>query len=193
VRRRPASAEGGAGIRAFIALTIDAPMQTRVAETVAGLKAKVPDVRWVSTDAYHLTLRFLGSSSPEVLARLEPVLRGAAERCPPSTAPVAGLGMFPERGSPRVLWLGAEVPRAVLELQAACEAAAVASRFPAEGRPFRSHLTLGRWRERAPRPTLPPVDLGTTALDALVLFRSSTRPQGAVYTPLATFPLGRSS
>jgi 2'-5' RNA ligase len=88
-----------------------------------------------------------------------------------------------------VLWLGVELPAPVLALQAACEAAAVAEGFEPETRPFRSHLTLGRWRERAPRPALPDVDLGTLALRELVLFRSQLRPSGAVYTGIARFPL----
>ena len=58
-------------------------------------------------------------------------------------------------------------------------------------RPFRPHLTLGRWRDRAPHPELPAVDLGTTRLETLVLFESDLRPGGAVYTPLARFALGR--
>jgi 2'-5' RNA ligase len=99
--------------------------------------------------------------------------------------------MFPQRGSPRVLWLGLDVPPPVVDLQAACERAARAAGFEKEERPFRAHLTLGRWRESTPRPELLPADLGSTRLEALVLFRSDLRPDGAVYTPLARFPLGR--
>ena len=94
--------------------------------------------------------------------RCAPLLAAAAAACPPAEAQVAGLGTFPERGSPRVLWLGLAVPAAILDLQRACERAARAAGFEREERPFRAHLTLGRWRDRAPRPELPPADLGTT-------------------------------
>jgi 2'-5' RNA ligase len=92
-----------------------------------------------------------------------------------------------------VLWIGLEVPAPVLDLQRACERAARAAGFEREARPFQAHLTLGRWRDRAPRPDFPPSDLGTTRLDTLVLFESDLRPDGAVYTPLARFALGRSA
>lgn len=187
--RRREGGEGG-GIRAFVALELDASMRERIAETMADLRRRIPGVRWVSTDGLHLTLRFLGHAPPHVLAGLEPDLQRAAAACPPGEARVAGLGMFPERGSPRVLWLAISLPSPGLDLQGACEAAAVRAGFPREDRAFRPHLTLGRWRDRAPRPELPSVDLGMTALERLVLFRSELRPQGAVYTPLATFPLG---
>jgi 2'-5' RNA ligase len=89
------------------------------------------------------------------------------------------------------LWLALEVPPPVLGLQRACERAARAAGFEREERPFRAHLTLGRWRNRASRPELPPADLGMTRLDTLVLFQSDLRPDGAVYTALVRLPLGR--
>lgn len=179
-------------VRAFIALTLDAAAGAEVFALIARLKNEraFAGVRWVAGEGVHLTLRFLGPSRPEVLSGLEPVLREAAGRCPPSVVRLGDLGLFPERGSPRVLWLGMELPGPVLALQAACEAAARAAGFEAEGRAFRAHLTLGRWRDRGQRPTLPAVDLGTTSLDRLTLFRSDLRSSGAIYTPLATFPLG---
>jgi RNA 2',3'-cyclic 3'-phosphodiesterase len=142
-------------------------------------------------EGIHLTLRFLGDTSPEQVAALRPLLAAAAVACPAAEGRVVGLGTFPERGSPRVLWLGLDVPSAVYDLQRACERAARAAGFERETRPFQAHLTLGRWRDRAPHPELPPADLGTTRLDTLVLFQSDLRPDGAVYTSLARFALGR--
>ncbi|HEY6099419.1 MAG TPA: RNA 2',3'-cyclic phosphodiesterase, partial [Anaeromyxobacter sp.] len=114
----------------------------------------------------------------------------AAAACPPLEIAVRGLGLFPERGSPRVLWLGLEMSAAAARLQAACEAAAVAAGFEPETRAFHPHLTLGRWRDRARRPALPDVDLGSAHVGELVLYRSDLRATGAVYTPLDVFPLG---
>jgi 2'-5' RNA ligase len=178
------------GARAFIALELDAPLRARIAALQASLSALASGVRWVAADGIHLTLRFLGESSPAALAALDPALRAAAGACTSSQAAVSGIGMFPERGSPRVLWIGVALPAPAVALQAACEAAAVAAGFPREARPFRPHLTLGRWRERCSRPALPPAELGVARLERLVIFRSELRPEGALYTPLAEFPLG---
>ena len=180
-------------LRAFIALEIEAGMRERIAAAMADLKRGIPDARWAPREQLHLTLRFLGDVSRETLARITPALESAAAECPAAEAKVAGLGMFPERGSPRVLWLGIDLPSAVSALQTACEAAAVAAGLPRENRPFRPHLTLARWREPARRPTLPPLDLGPTHLARLILFRSELKPQGAVHTPLAEFALGSRS
>jgi 2'-5' RNA ligase len=150
----------------------------------------MPGVRWARPEALHVTVRFLGYADASALVRLQGPLSESAARCPPCRVPLRGLGLFPPRGSPRVLWLGLEVPPAIAVLQAECESAAIAAGFPPEPRPFRPHLTLGRFAEAARRPSVPEADLGTALLERLVLFRSELRRSGAVYTPLAAFPLG---
>jgi 2'-5' RNA ligase len=177
-------------IRAFLALELPEPLRERLRGVVETLRPQVPDVRWVDPAGIHLTLRFLGWTAPERLDRVAAAVAPAAAACGPADVAVRGIGTFPERGSPRVLWVGIHVPEPVQRLQAACEAAAVMAGFAAEGRGFHPHLTLGRWKERARRPTLAPVDLGGWSLDRLVLYRSQPGPRGSVYTPLATYPLG---
>lgn len=180
-------------VRAFVALELDGGLREAIGELQARLRPRLGGIRIVRPEGIHLTLRFLGATSPSQVDVLRRLLAAAAAVCPPADARAAGLGTFPERGSPRVLWLGLEVPPPVLDLQRACERAARAAGFGREARPFQAHLTLGRWRDRAPRPELPPADLGETRLDGLVVFRSDLRPDGAVYTPLARFALGRSA
>jgi 2'-5' RNA ligase len=180
----------GPDVRAFLALELEPAVREAVGELQRQLHPRLGSIRLTRPGGLHLTLRFLGDTSPRAIEAMRPRLERAAAACPPAEARLGGLGTFPERGSPRVLWLGIEVPPPVLELREACERAAVAAGFPAEPRAFRAHLTLGRWRERAPRPELPPADLGPARLDTLVLFRSDLRPGGAVYEPLARFPLG---
>jgi 2'-5' RNA ligase len=177
-------------IRAFVALPFPDRLRGDVAETIRRLTPLVPGLRFVRDEGVHVTLRFLGWTRADTVAGLEAPLRAAASQCPPLDVRVRGLGMFPERGSPRVLWLGLEMPAEGAALQAACEKAAVASGFEPETRAFHPHLTLGRWRDRARRPRLPDVDLGSAQVGALVLYRSDLRPSGSVYTPLAVFPLG---
>ena len=179
------------GVRAFVALELDPRLREAIGELQARLRPRCGGIRMTRPEGIHLTLRFLGDTSAAQIDTLRPLLAAAAADCPPAEARVAELGTFPERGSPRILWLGLDVPSAVFDLQRACERAARTAGFEREERPFRAHLTLGRWRDRAPRPDLPPADLGPTRLETLVLFRSDLRPGGAVYTPLAQFALGR--
>ena len=176
-------------LRAFVALELSEGLRGRILELQSELSKRAPGVRWIARGAVHLTLRFLGQASPKQLALMGEALKTASAACPATKALVTGVGTFPERGHPRVLWLGLRVAPEVMALQVACESAAVKAGFAPENRAFLPHLTLGRWRDRAPRPTLPGVDLGSTVLDTLTLFRSDLGRGGAIYTPLQRFTL----
>ena len=176
--------------RAFLALDPDPQAAARLRALMETLRATVERIRWVRPEGLHLTLRFLGSAEPERLQRVGERVAAAAAATPPLTLPLGPLGLFPPRGGPRVLWVGLALPAPLLALQAACEEAARAEGFAAEGRPFSPHLTLGRWSERARRPQLPVVDLGAVSLDRVILYRSRPQRGGSVYTPLRTLALG---
>lgn len=176
-------------VRAFVALEMEPSMRHRLGELIETLRRRIQSVRWVRPEGIHLTLRFLGYARRDVLDRLVPELRAGAENCRAGVATVSGLGMFPENGRARVIWIGISVPPSVLRLQEACEHAAVAAGFEPETRAFRPHLTLGRWKEPARRPSLPEVDLGPTSLHTLVLYRSQPGRTGSVYTPIESIAL----
>jgi RNA 2',3'-cyclic 3'-phosphodiesterase len=177
-------------LRAFVALEIEPETRTRIKTMVDDLRPSLTNLRFVPLDQLHLTLRFLGDMPRASVAPLSAAIERAVRACPAVDVELEGIGMFPERGHPRVLWLGLALPEPIFALQAACEAAAQEIGLVAETRPFRPHLTLARWRGPAPRPSLPGVTLGTTRLSRVVLFESELRLSGAVHTPLASFALG---
>lgn len=177
-------------VRAFIALELDAALHERLERLIQELRPRLHGVRFSPAGNAHLTLRFLGPSSPGVLERIAQALAPEAAACPAADVPVTGLGTFPPHGAPRILWLGLDLPAPMRTLQAACERAARAAGFPPEERAYRPHLTLGRWRDRVPRPSLPQIEACATRIERLVVFRSDLKPTGAVHTPLHVLRLG---
>jgi 2'-5' RNA ligase len=177
-------------VRAFIALEVPAELKTQLAEVGRRVADRSPGLRTTAPDSMHLTLRFLGSTREELIPPIAAGLQPLAAACDPADVPVTGLGTFPPRGRVRVLWVGLDLPPRFAELQRACEQLARRHHFEKEERDFAPHLTLGRWREPAPRPPLPPVPPLRCRLDQLVLFRSDLHPKGARYTPLARHALG---
>jgi RNA 2',3'-cyclic 3'-phosphodiesterase len=185
-------------IRAFVALDLPDTLRRALGDVIARLRPDVRDIRWTRVESLHVTLRFLGWSDPAALDLVRPALRAAAAATSPLEVRIGALGTFPERGRARVLWAGLELPPEAFRLQAACEDAARAARFPREERPFAPHLTLGRWKRpgdaggmrppRTPQPGARSAD--SFVLDRLVLFRSEPRAKGSVYTPIEGYTLG---
>lgn len=101
--------------------------------------------RWVGRDIQHVTLAFFGDVPDARVPRLVDAL-GPALAAVEVHLRLAGGGTFPERGDPRVLWVGVDgdVP-ALAEIAAATAAAARDAGVDVDRRPYRPHLTIGRW------------------------------------------------
>jgi 2'-5' RNA ligase len=144
-------------------------------------------LRLTNPDQWHLTLKFLGDTPPERF----PDLFAAAARltCPPATAVTCrGLGVFPPRGRPTVLWAGLDDAPGLVRLAEELDAAMVLLGYAPERRRFHPHLTLARLKAPLPRPMQhwyerhQAADWGTLLLRELVLYRSQLTPQGSLYT-----------
>jgi 2'-5' RNA ligase len=75
----------------------------------------------------------------------------AVAACPPISLRLAGGGRFGSRRRPQVAWAGVDGDVAALvDLAGRLSAVARRLRLPVEDRPYRPHLTLGRWRPGRP-------------------------------------------
>lgn len=165
-----------------------------------GSRAKGP-VRWVPMEQVHLTLAFLGEVPTERLDALAERLREAAGSVAPFTVSYHGVGAFPDRGRPRVVWLGVEQGAEPLgQLASAAREASRATGLEIDPKPFRPHLTLGRVRERtgasargevARALDAAPQDVGSgpAVLREIVLVTSRPGPGGHRHERVARLPL----
>lgn len=180
--------------RLFLAV----PLTDAVVEAIEAVTAQVRDhvpprsVRWTRAGQHHLTVRFLGDTDPERVDELSTSLAAMARGARPMTPTLADVGAFPDRGDPAVLWVGLRGDdnlHALTAWQAHIEQQVQALGWPAESRPYRPHLTLGRvrrgvrlgssWRQVSP-PAIP------VPISELRLMRSELASGGARYTTLQT-------
>ena len=133
-------------MRCFVGIPLDPALAGVVERAQAALARTGADVRFTRRGAVHMTLKFLGEVAPERVPALVAALRVAVTGPAPALG-LSGLGAFPERGAPRVLWAGAggDVDR-LAEVARAVEGALGSLGFPAEARAFAPHWTLGRVR-----------------------------------------------
>ncbi len=177
-------------IRAFLALPLPEPVVHRL--TVAQHRLPLP--RPLDPESFHVTLVFLDTQPEPVLEELHYALESRT-----LPAPVLRLDGFGSFGGADPLSLHAVIaadPRlTALQAKLAQAARGVGIALPA--RRFVPHVTLGRWRKGEAQPDLLARALGAFGpltsepwvADELVLYRSLLRPEGAVYDPLARYPL----
>jgi RNA 2',3'-cyclic 3'-phosphodiesterase len=196
---RKRQSQEGLAVRLFIALNLPTEVRSRVAaEVIAPLQALLPGVRWVREETLHLTLLFLGERDEAGMREARAVVLEVAADCQPFRVSLCGLGAFPTRARPRVVWLGVAEPAPVRALSGVLERERERLGAPAEGRPYTPHLTLGRvppHAQGAVQAALAPA-LAAVRFEAAVTFtsldlvRSELTPQGPRYTVLLSAPLG---
>jgi RNA 2',3'-cyclic 3'-phosphodiesterase len=186
-------------VRLFVAIDLDGTARSAIIglqKRLAGLFDKRrSDLRWTRPDQLHLTLAFIGEVAEDAA---EPLFDSLT---PPIAMPayalvMAGLGAFPPRGAPRVLWLGASAgARETIAVQHELAGRLGAVGVQLEQRPFHPHLTLARWRESGASDRRTVVDNAATGeiarivVDHVTLFRSRLSPQGSTYTACVQTPL----
>ncbi|MBI4169004.1 MAG: RNA 2',3'-cyclic phosphodiesterase [Acidobacteria bacterium] len=183
-------------MRLFVAAELPVEVRRRIAGIVEVLEAAPLRVRWVRPEGIHLTFKFLGEVDPGRLADIKGALLQAGEGISTFRLRAAGVGAFPGRGAPRVIWVGVEGEIEMAgRLQEALERSLQAIGFPREERPFRPHLTLGRVKGPARgdwRPALARASEeapGAFEVSEFALFESRLDRHGLTHSVLARFPL----
>lgn len=184
-------------MRLFIAAEIPEELQRRLGEAQRRLAGLPLEVRWVRPEGIHLTLAFLGETAEERRALVETAMERVVHGGPPPFRLLArGIGTFPERGRPRVIWAGLLGDVEVIErLQGGLKDALAEAGWTLDDRPFHPHLTLGRVtgaRSGDPRPLLEALaveEFGTIEVRRIALFESRLGAGGARYSVLSAAEL----
>lgn len=187
--------------RTFIAFSVTAANQERLARVRTDLDWSGADIKWVKPRNIHLTLRFLGNIELDAIEKIGAGLPDIFTETAAVPVIISGLGSFPSAGRPKVIWADVADPGGdVSAVQARLQTFLSGLGFPAEERPFAAHITLGRVRrlDRAHRlkNTLsgyafePPL---RQSLARIVFYQSTLTPQGPVYSTLREVTLKDSS
>ena len=135
-------------MRLFLAINLEPEMRRAVMDATAPLRDAAPSLSWVDESRLHLTLKFLGAQSDEVLEPLSSSMSGVASKHRTFRMRVAEIGAFPNFRRARVVWMGVDRDPRLEFLHHDVELACERLGFELEGRPFRTHLTLARVKDR---------------------------------------------
>ena len=194
-------------MRLFVAIDIDPPIREKLAGFLDGVRGFAPDVRWVTPESFHVTLKFIGEQPPEQLQAIKSALgqvRGKA-----AAIAFRGYGFFPTAKSARLFWIGMEAGPELADLAHSVDDALTPLGLERETRAFSPHLTLARagsgrpGRQRGDRPNpsfqrlqeklaaLTQPEFGSMTARDFFLYQSKLSPAGAQYTKLERYSLDK--
>ena len=177
--------------RYFLAIPLAEAIQD---DLLAVQPPHAPGIRLIPKEELHLTLHFLGAVSPSKLDVAVAALKAVEIKI--FTMTVQGVGTFPPKGPPTVLWAGVVNCAPLMELHREVgNALSMAIAFQPESRPYSPHITLARLK-----PSVSPglvdrflqanLDLQIPAvrLTKLILFSSVLKENAAHYERVQVFP-----
>jgi len=172
-------------IRLFVA--IDIP--DNIKNYIQGMARAIPRARSVPPDQLHLTLKFIGEVESSVLLDVRDAL--GRINTPSFSLQLNGVGTFPPRGTPHVLWIGTknrENEEHLFTLRKQIEKALFAADIAKEKKKFSPHITLARLNN-SPIKALQNFLAGNALLQSpwfevksFTLYSSQLTPKGAIHT-----------
>src|SRR5439155_17540539 len=147
----------------------------------------LPDDQYTSDEQIQITLDYFANVPEDVDLRLREKL--SAIRFGAFFMPISGIGTFPPKGPPKIIWIGVGAGHPHLfQVHKRVQEAALAAGLEPELRPWHPHITLARCHHSSAanaRPFLKKVsgfDAGMIRVAAFHLYSSKLTPAGSIHT-----------
>jgi len=141
--RRPDQKQKSPPMNKRLFVAIDPPVEVR--DQLTRLCCGLPNARWTTPEQLHLTLSFIGEVDGSAFLDIREAL--AEISAPKITLQLQGVGFFPPRGNPRVVWAGIEKNESLQTLQRKITTRLFQLGLEPENRKFSPHITLARLKQ----------------------------------------------
>ena len=190
-------------MRTFIAVDFPPNMLKKIGEITTFFKTLTPEkgLKWVETGNLHLTIKFLGEIEENKTDQVKLTLAQALKDQNCFDIEIAGLGMYPNKRAPRVIWLGIVGASPLKEVYQVINRELTALDLTPERRAFSPHLTIARIRKHTDRQQAQQIgeilstykveSLGLTTIKQVHLYQSVLTPSGPIYTLLHSVDLNQ--
>jgi len=189
-------------LRLFIAIAVPPDVRQEIGRAQAQLRRCSPPgaIRWTKPEQFHVTLKFLGDVHTGQLAALEKSVAAVCAGFPSLELSANGVGFFPGRRRPRVVWAGAvDWEHRLGELHRQIDETTLPFAVADKPGTFTGHITLGRFKPGhrvTPDALLKRAEMlrdrhyGNWSVRDLEIVRCDLTPAGALHTVAATCRLG---
>ena len=153
-------------------------------------------VKWVDLQNMHLTVKFIGDTTPEQVDQIKSVLGDIAYRFPVFSFSLDGVGFFQRGGQPSVLFIKTDTAEILNKLASGIDDQLQLIGFEKESRRFSPHLTLGRIKYLKEKSSFLRLTekfgqypVQEVVCRQVIFYQSVLMPQGPLYKPLAEIKL----
>ncbi|MHB9030525.1 MAG: RNA 2',3'-cyclic phosphodiesterase [Candidatus Latescibacterota bacterium] len=175
-------------MRTFIAVEIPKEIQERVGGYIETIRDMIPEVKWVSPENLHFTIKFLGEIKNSDFKNIRDCVSKAASEYSPFSMGLSGIGFFPSQDKPKVIWIGADGGEdSLLDIFHDMEQRLEAVGFDRESKTFFPHLTIGRVKKfkRIDIPEVfPDFEPAIFEVGSIAIMKSTLTPDGPIYEKL---------
>jgi len=182
-------------MRTFMAIDIDKKLEDKISKVQMQLMEADAPVKFVEPENLHLTFKFFGNIIEEKIKEIIALSDDKVKKYSPFELSMRGLGVFPNLGYIRVLWIGLVDPEPFSRMQMDFDEDFVKMGFKKE-RSYIPHLTIGRVKGARNKDALvskikelEDVEIGDMNVNKLILKKSELTPSGPIYTTLKEFNL----
>ena len=179
------------GKRLFVAIELSESTKRLLVD----LNPQIHGVRWLDAEQMHLTLGFFADVPEDVDLKLREKLSAIVFGA--FFLPIIGVGTFPPKGPPKIIWIG--VGRGhphLFQLHKRVQEAALGAGLEPELRSFHPHVTLARCQRISPQSVRKflksnvDLDAGMIRVDSFHLYSSKLTPAGPIHIRELTVQCG---
>lgn len=183
-------------MRTFIAIDVDDAVRHKLVDVQREF-ASVGQLKLVEPENIHVTMKFLGDVSEEIIQEIIDTLKKAVSGKRAFDFIVSGIGVFPNPSYVRVIWAGVEEGKEdIIAIQKSIDQELQKLGFARE-KDFVPHLTLARVKRVGQKERLlsllrdmSGMEFGKCHATCVELRQSTLTPKGPIYSTLERINLG---
>lgn len=184
--------------RVFIAVDLDSAIKEKLIKDIEEIRGMYEDVKCSipRVEGLHITLRFIGDVDQNMVNLMLEPIQSVVERFKEFKLKIKNRGVFPNHTSPRVIWVGVEENRNIVDIKDRLDKVLERLNLPSEKKLFKPHITIARVKnitDRGKRLLREFVSMeqeyGEFTVREIVLYESILDPSGAIYKQISRFRL----
>jgi len=183
-------------MRVFTGIELSTELEQNIKKLLKVLEQYNDKIKLVSPKNLHITLRFLGNINQQEYEEFSNILLSTVPPVKKFQVELNGIGFFPSKSKPRVIWVGVDKNERLKQLYQITENAARKIGLPEENR-FQGHVTAGRIKYSINPEIISKIEnefgktcWGKMIVDHITIFESTFHQQGPEYKQLLNIPLG---